>query len=132
MQHRDQQAPVWNAMHDLALIYLACAYSDDEAMEYAHGEAVRQALRVRHPEAAPAAVQQAVHTALLMYAGPAAPHMLDVSVASLRETLTPEERLNVLSDLTDRAITDGAVHPGELSFIEHLAHQWDLGQEALW
>jgi len=40
-----------------------------------------------------------------------------------------DERIAVLSDLADVAMSDGFVVPDEASFIERLAQDWDIERD---
>jgi uncharacterized tellurite resistance protein B-like protein len=63
---------------------------------------------------------------LLMYVGRTGADMLATSIASLEQTLTQDERIQILQDLANIASADGVLYPNEIHFIVNVARQWGL------
>lgn len=121
--------PAWGPLHDFALICLALMHGTDEEAGPAEDEAVLHILAERYPEAGPERTRRALHEAMLTYIGVAGNQMLDIAVVSLRQTLPKQRRIALLDDLASIASADGSVMPAEVSFIQHLAREWDVEQE---
>lgn len=121
--------PPWSPLHDFALICLALMHGASTEIHPAEDEAVQHILTERYPEAGPDRIRRAMHDAMLTYIGAAGDQMLNIAVASLRQTLPKQRRITLLDDLASIASADGAVVPAEVSFIQHLAREWDVEQE---
>jgi hypothetical protein len=115
----------WSDLHDLALVYLAFPHSARASSGPPRD--ARRRLAERYPDVSDERLHQAFHEALLMHVGVAGAAMLDVSVASLGQSLPRSHRLAVLDDLAGLA-SDGAdeVDLSGRSFIQSLAVRWDL------
>lgn len=119
----------WSSLHELALIYLALTHSSEAEVRPPDMDTVQTMLKTWYPGASPARIEAALQEALLAYVSDTGELMLSVAVASLRQTMPRDQRIAVLSDLTDIALADGFIVPDEASFIEKLAQEWGIEQD---
>ena len=116
----------WTPLHDLALIYLALTHGADAEIDPVEMETMSEKLQEWQPEMAAEHTHHVIEEVMLMYVSGASQNMLTTSVASLRQSLPRDQRVAVLNDLADLASADGMVVPGEVSFIQQLARQWEV------
>ena len=115
----------WTPLHDVALLFLSLTHGADAQLDEREVEVQRERLRQWFPAAAPEKVQKAMHEVMLAYIGSARDQMVQTSAESLRQSLTPQQRLGILNDLADLASADGVMAPGEVAFIQQLAAYWN-------
>lgn len=119
----------WSPLHDLAMIYLALAHGTDMDIDPAEEAIMAQKLQAWYPDATVEQAQKVFHEALLTYVGEHSRHMIDTAIVTVKELLTIDMRIAVLNDLAELASADGAIVPGEISFIQQLAEFWDVAGE---
>lgn len=119
----------WTPVHDLALIYLALTHGADAEIDPNEMSVMAEKLRQWASDENPDQLSDVLEEVMLVYVGESRAQMLDTSVASVRESIPKKERVAILNDLADIASADGMIVPGEVGFIQHLAHQWELDQE---
>ena len=120
----------WSSLHELALIYLALTYSTRGEERSADVDTIQIILETWYPDASQDRIAQVLNDATLVFVGRSRDQLLSVSVASLRRTMPRDQRIAVFSDLVDIALSEGNLLPGEASFIERLAREWDIEQDA--
>jgi len=119
----------WSSLHEMALIYLALTYTTGEERT-ADVETIQIILETWYPDASQARIARVINDATLVFIGQGREQILAVSVASLRRTMPRDQRIAVFSDLVDIALAEGGLLPNEASFIERLAREWDIEQDA--
>ncbi len=115
----------WTPLHDVALLFLSLTHGADAELDEREIEVQRERLRRWFPRAAPEKMQKALNEVMLAYIGSARDQMVQTSAESLRQALTPQQRLGILNDLADLASADGVMAPGEVAFIQQLAAYWN-------
>ncbi len=116
----------WSVLHDVALLYLALAHGTDLDIDPAEQDTMVRRLMEWHPEIGIARAQRILHEVMLTYLGGHSREMIEAAMGSIKAALSKEERIAVLNDLADLATADGALVPGEVSFIRELARYWEL------
>lgn len=119
----------WGSLHDLGLLYLALVHGADGDIDPAEREVMLQKLQAWEHRATPAQTRGVMHDVMLVYMGLYRGEMLDIAIAGLKQSLQKAQRILVLRDLTDLASADGLLVPGEIAFIQKLAHVWEIDQE---
>lgn len=125
----------WSSVHELALVYLTLVYNPErgehpeEAIRSEGQQMIHETLRMWYPEVGNERVARALHEAMLVHISPMREHMLSIAVTSLRQSMPRDQRIAILSDLADLAMNDGLIVPGEVSFIERLAQDWDIERD---
>lgn len=119
----------WSALHEMALIYLTLLNSSDDDPRSDRVALTRDLLLDWFPDVEEQRLDRAIRDALLMRVGALGDEMLSTAVEALRQSMPRDQRIAVLSDLADVAMADGVVVPGEASFIERLAQQWDIERD---
>lgn len=127
--HHDAATGDWSSLHDLGLIYLALTHGADAELDPSEAESMARRLRTWVPEANTEVVRKVLHEVMLAYMGAHAEQMLEASMASVREDLPKPKRIALLNDLAEIAAADGMVVPGEVQFIQHLAHYWEVDRD---
>ena len=116
----------WGELHDLALLYLALAHGTDFEIDPAEQSTMIEKLQAWEPSLPEAQATKIFEEVMLTYLGGYSREMLDASVASLKDTMDKRHRIAVLNDLAELASADGAIVPGEVSFIQDLARFWEV------
>ena len=116
----------WSTLHDVALLYLALAHGTDLDIDPAEQETMIDRLKDWYPEVGPARAQRILQEVMLTYLGGHSRQMIDAAMASIKASMSKEDRIAVLNDLADLATADGALVPGEISFIRDLTQYWEL------
>ena len=119
----------WSVLHDVALLYLALAHGTDLEIDSTEQATMVERLKLWCPEEGPARAQRVLNEVMLTYLGGHSREMIDAAIASIKAAMRKEERIAVLNDLADLATADGTLVPGEVSFIQQLAHYWELEDE---
>lgn len=120
----------WSSLHEMALLYLTLLYSADDDPRTETGAAMtRDLLLTWFPDVDARRLDRIIQQALLVHVGEAGDQMLAAAVESLHQTMPRDQRIAVLSDLADIAMSDGFVVPDEASFIERLAQEWDIERD---
>lgn len=120
----------WSSLHELALIYLALTYSTRNEERAADVDTIQIILETWYPDASQDRIARVLNDATLVFIGRGREQLLSVSVASLRRSMPRDQRIAVFSDLVDIALAEGNLLPDEASFIERLAREWDIEQDA--
>ena len=116
----------WSTLHDVALLYLALAHGTDLEIDPSEQTTMVDRLKEWYPEVGSARAQRILHEVMLTYLGGHSREMVDAAMASIKAAMPKAERIAVLNDLADVATADGALVPGEISFIRDLARYWEL------
>ena len=119
----------WSSLHDVALLYLALAHGTDMEIDPSEQTTMVDRLKEWYPEIGSSRAQRILHEVMLTYRGGHSRHMVEVAMASIKGSMPKDERIAVLNDLADVATADGALVPGEVSFIRDLARYWELEDE---
>ena len=119
----------WSSLHDVALLYLALAHGTDMEIDPSEQTTMVDRLKEWYPEIGSSRAQQILHEVMLTYLGGHSRHMVEAAMASIKASMPKQERIAVLNDLADVATADGALVPGEVSFIRDLARYWELEDE---
>ncbi len=123
---RSSEPSEWSTLHDVALLYLALAHGADLEIDPSEQETMVDRLKEWYPEVGPSRAQRILHEVMLTYLGGHSRQMVDAAMASIKASMPKKDRIAVLNDLADLAIADGALVPGEVSFIRDLARYWEL------
>lgn len=119
----------WGMIHDLALLYLTLTHGADNEIDASEQQKMEEKLVTWQPSFASADVQKAINTAMLTYMGQHRRPMIDTAMVSLKASMDKETRIAVLNDLADLATADGLLLPSEISFIQQLAHYWEVDKD---
>jgi len=119
----------WSMLHDVALLYLALAHGTDMEIDPSEQVTMVEKIKAWYPEFGARQVEQVMQEVMLTYLGEHSRHMVDAAMASIKASMNKEERIGVLNDLADLATADGALVPGEISFIQLLAWYWEVEDE---
>ena len=119
----------WGTLHDLALVYLFLAHGTDEDLSPIERETISERLHAWQPQSASSRISRIVDEVMLTYMGIYGREMLDLSIASLKESLQSDRRIAVLNDMATLATSDGMLAPGEVAFIQQLARFWEVEQD---
>lgn len=120
----------WGLLHDLALLYLALVHGADAEIAPSELEVMAAKLKDWRPAARRSDIQRITDEVMLIYVSQSGRQMLEASVVSLQEQLAKVQRVAILNDLAELASADGLLAPGEVSFIQQLARQWGVDQDA--
>ena len=116
----------WTSVHDVGIMYVACAYRGDREMDDSERNAVQALLLLRFPEVAPLEASRIVSRVFLTYLSPTGSAMLTAAVHSLGQSLSRSDRAEIVKDLSGIASTDGLVYPAEADFITRVAREWQV------
>lgn len=119
----------WSPLHEMALIYLALLHSSDHDLRTDSVALTRDVLLDWFPDVDEERLDHVIQDALLVEVSTLGDEMLNTAVEALRQSMPRDERIAVLSDLADVAMSDGFVVPDEASFIERLAQDWDIERD---
>ena len=119
----------WSVLHDVALIYLALAHGTDLEIDPSEQATMVEKLKAWYPEAGAWRIRQVLQEVMLTYLGEHSRQMVDAAMASIKASMSKEERIGVLNDLAELATADGTIVPGEVSFIRQLASYWEVEDE---
>ncbi|MBE2187404.1 MAG: TerB family tellurite resistance protein [Rhodothermales bacterium] len=120
----------WMELHEMALLFIALAHGTDHELAPAEIETGTRLLGKWAPESPESVVKKTLCDVMLAYIAPERDQLIALAAESLRQTLSPNERLGILNDLTDLAYADGKLLPLEVSFIQQLASYWGLTTRA--
>lgn len=126
---KDPQVDGWTPLHDLALIYLALMHGADAEIDPSELSLMVEKLQEWYPKAEKSEIERVTNEVMLMYVSDSSQQMLETCVASVHQSLPKGQRIAILNDLADLASADGLIVPGEVSYIQHLAHRWGVDQE---
>lgn len=124
-------------LQNLALIYLALAHSTDQELEDVEVDAIAEHLR-SWQSASTRTLVGTIKDALDLYVREDADVRVRTAVKAMHDRLPVERRQAILNDLMDIAIADGKFLYEESSFINDLAHAWDVhlperpGERSMW
>ncbi len=119
----------WSVLHDVALLYLALAHGTDLDIDPAEQVTMVEKLKIRYPDVGLWRVRQILQEVMLTYLGEHSRQMVEAAMASIKASMSKEERIGVLNDLAELATADGTIVPGEVSFIQQLASYWEVEDE---
>lgn len=118
----------WSTTHDLALMFVSCAYRGDGVLDDVEREAVRTMLLLRFHDLEPGDADRIVNQVFLTYLGDSGSAMLSAAVHTLGTELNRNERAEVVKDLSSIASSDGLVFPAEADFIATVAREWQVSR----
>lgn len=124
--HTENGPSDWGSLHDLALLYLALAHGTDLEIDPAEQSTMIEKLTAWEPGISSDHVSKIFDEVMLTYLGGYSREMLDAAVASIKDSMDKSHRIAVLNDLAELASADGAIVPGEVSFIQDLAQFWEV------
>jgi uncharacterized tellurite resistance protein B-like protein len=116
----------WSVVHDVALLYLALAHGTDLEIAPSEQMTMVERLNAWYPDEGPLRIQRVLQEVMLTYLGEHSREMVDAAVASIKMSMSKQDRIGVLNDLADLATADGTLVPGEISFIQQLARYWEV------
>ncbi|MBT8399931.1 MAG: TerB family tellurite resistance protein [Rhodothermia bacterium] len=116
----------WSTTHDLALMFVSCAYRGDGVLDDVERQAVRTMLLLRFPDLERADADRIVDHVFLIYLSDSGAAMLSAAVHTLGTELSKTERTEIVKDLSGIASSDGLVFPAEADFIARVARQWQV------
>jgi uncharacterized tellurite resistance protein B-like protein len=116
----------WGTLHDLALLYLFLAHATDDHLDPVERSTISKRLHAWRPKASSSRIDKIMDEVMLTYMGTYGRDMLDMSIASLKDVLQSDRRVEVLNDMATLATSDGVLGPGEIAFIQRLARFWDV------
>lgn len=116
----------WSNTHDLALMFVSCAYRGDGVLDDIERQAVRAMLLLRFQDLEPVDADRIVDQAFLTYLSDSGSAMLSAAVHTLGSELSRNERAEVIKDLSGIASSDGLVFPAEADFIARVAREWQV------
>lgn len=128
------RSDTWTRAHDLALVYVALAYGTDNQLNEGEVAAITEKLQTWRENFALEDVQEVVMEAFAVFMEGEAEREVPLSMRSLRESLSDDERKQALEDIVRIAEADGVLLNAERSFISTLAQIWGvkrLGNELL-
>ncbi len=110
----------WTTVHDFALVFLSLTHGTDANLSPEETRTTLAHLGKWFPEQQPQLPGIATE-AMRLYMGPNRDAMVQTAVESLRQALSPEERVGLLNDLAELAHADGQLIAGEVAFIQQFA-----------
>jgi uncharacterized tellurite resistance protein B-like protein len=122
----DLDSAAWTTAHDFVLVFLSLTHGTDADLTAEERRTTLDHLRKWFPERS-GDLGGITEDAMRLYMGPNRNAMVQTSVESLRQALTPEERIGLLNDLAELAHADGQVIPGEVAFIQQFARYLGVG-----
>jgi len=123
MHHPDDS---WTHAHDLALVFLALAYSTDANLSDEEVDSISAALLKWRPGAESADIHEIVLESASVFFESDAEKEVVQSVRSLGEALNIEQRREVLEDAMKIAEADGVLLNAEQNILSILASAWDI------
>ena len=123
MQHQDES---WTHIHDIALVFLALAYSSDADLSDSEVDTISEALRRWKPKATDQEIHEVVMESAAIFFESDAEREVVLSVRTLGETLNIEQRRQVLEDVMRVAEADGVLLNAEQNLLSVLAGAWDI------
>jgi len=122
MHHDDS----WTHAHDIALVFLALAYSTDQHLSDGEVDRISDALKRWKPSATESDVHEIVLEAASVFFESDADKEIQHSVTSLRDALKIEQRRQVLEDSMRIAEADGVLLNAEQNLLSVLASVWGI------
>lgn len=122
----DPNHGAWTTAHDFALVFLSLTHGTDADLTPEETTTALDHLRKWFPDHSPK-IGGIATEAMRLYMGPNRNAMVQTSVESLRQALTPDERVGLLNDLAELAHADGQLIPGEVAFIQQFARYLGVG-----
>ena len=119
----------WSVLHDVALLYLALAHGTDLDIDPTEQITMMEKIKTGYPDIGPWRARQILQEVMLTYLGEHSRQMVEAAMASIKASMSKEERIGVLNDLAELATADGTIVPGEVSFIRQLASYWEVEDE---
>lgn len=116
----------WSLLHDVVLVSLVIAHSTDEELSEVEIDAITQRIQQWQPGLSRAEAQDTLREVLRVYAQEPGEDMLRQAVQSLKNALSPVQRILVLDDLNHIAHADGTMHQHEREMIASLAEAWEV------
>lgn len=123
MHHQDES---WTHVHDIALVFLALAYSTDAHLSDEEVDTISSALGRWKPQATDQDIHEMVMEAASVFFESDAEKEVVLSVRTLGEALTIEQRRQVLEDVMRVAEADGVLLDAEQNLLSVLAGAWDI------
>ncbi len=116
----------WSTTHDLALMFVGCAYRGDGVLDEVERQTVQSMLLLRFPELERGEVGRIVDQVFLTYLSDSGSAMLSAAVHTLGQELSRTDRAEIVKDLSGIASSDGLVFPAEADFIARVAREWQV------
>lgn len=123
MHHQDES---WTHVHDIALVFLALAYSADAHLSDEEVDTISAALGRWKPEASDHDIHEIVMEAASVFFESDAEKEVVLSVRTLGEALSLDQRRQVLEDVMRIAEADGVLLNAEQNLLSVLAGAWDI------
>ncbi len=124
---REEDAPAWSLLHDMALMYLVMAHSADNEINEAEIAAMIERLNDWKPELTEPDVRGVLREALTFYSKGPGSGALQRSVDAIRNNLPVVHRLVLLDDLAYVARSDGPISTLEEEILISLSNAWGVG-----
>ena len=116
----------WTHLHDMALVFLALAFSTDSSLSDSEVDSISGALRSWKPEASDREIHEIVLEAASLFFESEAEKEVVQSVQSLGVSLSTEQKQQVLEDAMRVAEADGVLLNSEQNVLSVLAAAWDI------
>jgi len=116
----------WTHFHDMALIFLALAFSTDESLSDGEVDAISSSLKAWKPNATDHDVHEIVLEAASVFFESDPDEEIVQSVRSLGEAFNLEQRRQLLEDAMRLAEADGVLLNSEQNVLSILASVWDI------
>ena len=123
MQHQDES---WTHTHDIALVFLALAYSTDADLSDEEVDSISEALKRWRPKAEDHEIHEIVMESASVFFETDAEQEVVLSVRTLGDALNIEQRRQVLEDAMRIAEADGVLLNAEQNLLSVLAGAWDI------
>ncbi|MDA0752463.1 MAG: TerB family tellurite resistance protein [Bacteroidetes bacterium] len=123
MHHQDES---WTHVHDIALVFLALAYSADAHLSDEEVDTISASLHRWKPNATEQEIHEIVMEAASVFFESDAEKEVVLSVRTLGEALNVEQRRQVLEDVMRVAEADGVLLNAEQNLLSVLAGAWDI------
>lgn len=115
----------WTHLHDMALVFLALAYSTDTSLSDAEVDSISNSLKSWRPNASDQEINEIVLEAASVFFEVDAEREIVQSAISLGSALSIEQRQQVLEDVLRVAEADGVLLNSDLNVLSVLASAWD-------
>ena len=116
----------WTHLHDMALVFLALAYSTDASLSDTEVDSISAALKSWKPEANEHQIHEIVLEAASIFFESEAESEVVQSVKSLGVSLSTEQKQQLLEDAMRVAEADGVLLNSEQNILSVLAAAWDI------
>jgi len=116
----------WTHVHDMALVFLALAYSTDASLSDSEVDSISAALKTWKPDTKEHDIHEIVLEAASIFFESDPEKEVVQSVESLGLALSTEQKQQLLEDAMRVAEADGVLLNSELNILSILAAAWDI------